>query len=200
MPFLGALSDSKKNVSFCGILLFIYPLFLRFFHPLLVLFWKTAKNQGLFQGFSIVKLRQRVWTVWVNRAFTPWVNRAFTTRVNRASTPWVNRASTPWVNRVFTPWVNRAFTRWVHWFSLSQWTGCHPKRGLFAHFPLLFSKKSRHFSKVKMQAQTIVLWLNDNSWTLDKPWGRAYGCNPNLWLFIHIHMMWLMGSKRINQI
>ena len=101
-----ALSDSKKNVSFCGILLFIYPLFLRFFHPLLVLFWKTTKNQGLFQGFSIVKLRQRVWTAWVNRAFTTWVNRAFTTRVNRASTPWVNR--------VFTQQVNRAFTRWVH--------------------------------------------------------------------------------------
>ena len=29
-----------------------------------------------------------------------------------------------------------------------------------------------------MLAQTIVLLLNDNSWILDNPWGRAYGCNP----------------------
>ena len=118
----------------------------------------------------MVILPLKAWTAWVNRAFTTWVNRAFTTRVNRASTPWVNR--------VFTQQVNRAFTRWVHWFSLSQWTGCHPKRGLFVHFPLLFSKKSRHFSKVKMQAQTIVLLLNDNSWTLDKPWGGGVWMPP----------------------
>ena len=152
---------------------------------------KRQKIKACFKAFSWSFWPLKAWTAWVNRAFTTWVNRAFTTRVNRAS----------------TPWVNRAFTRWVHWLSLSQWTGCHPKRGLFVHFPLLFSKKSRHFSKVKMQAQTIVLLLNDNSWTLDNPWGGAYGCNPksvavypytwcSLWAAAYLQKhSWLISSK-----
>ena len=131
---LTLMTYSKKNLCFADTLLLPNALFLRYFRPALVMFWKTAKIQGLFQGIFMVILPLKAWSSWVNRAFTTWVNRAFTTRVNRAS----------------TPWVNRAFTRWVHWLSLSQWTGCHPKRGLFVHFLLLFSKKSRHFSKVKM--------------------------------------------------
>ena len=103
---LTLMTYSKKNLCFADTLLLPNALFLRYFRPALVMFWKTAKNQGLFQGIFMVILPLKAWTAWVNRAFTTWVNRAFTTRVNRASTPWVNGASTPWVNRVFTQQVN----------------------------------------------------------------------------------------------
>ena len=103
---LTLMTYSKKNLCFADTLLLLNALFLRYFRPDLVIFWKTAKNQGLFQGIFMVILPLKAWTAWVNRASTTRVNRAFTPWVNGASTPWVNGASTPWVNRVFTQQVN----------------------------------------------------------------------------------------------
>ena len=125
-------TDCKDCCWLADTLFFPTALFLRFFRPALVLFWKTAKNKGLFLGISIAFLPQKASTTWVNRASTTWVNRA--------STPWVNKASTTRVNWAFTPWVNRAFTHQVRRFSTHRVNRSFIFRCCFQKNPDTFQK------------------------------------------------------------
>ena len=151
MPFLGALSDSKKIVSFYGILLFIYPLSLRYFRPNLVIFCKTAKIKACFKAFSSSNcVKGCGLSEWIGLSLLEWIEHPLP--------EWIGLPLLEWMGLPLHEWIGYSLGGCIGFHSVNEQVVTHREDYSFI-FRCYFQKNPDTFQKSKCKLKPLFCCL-----------------------------------------
>ena len=172
MPFLGALSDSKKNVSFCGILLFICPLFLRFFVRRLSCSEKRQKIRACFRAFpSSNCVKGCGLSEWIGLSLLEWIEHPLP--------EWIELPLHEWIEHSLHGWIGHSLGGCIGFHSVNEQV-VNSREDYSFIFRCYFQKNPDTFQMSKCKHKPLFCCLMTILGHSTNPEVGACGCHPNL--------------------